>query len=88
VVENIYYLGDEDIYGVDILLCYSIGYHRYSTILQRVKWIELCNIIDPTFLKSEYQSLTKEDKKKYIELINKKFFKELDDFIPETSGEK
>lgn len=39
-IENIYYLGDQDVYGVDILLCYSIGYNSYSSIIHKLKWIQ------------------------------------------------
>jgi hypothetical protein len=38
-------LGDSDIYGADILLCYSIGFNDWSTFLPRVQWIQLDKII-------------------------------------------
>lgn len=40
-VPNLLYLGDEDIYGVDILLCYAIGYNNFETIVHNMKWIQL-----------------------------------------------
>ena len=41
LVDEIYYLGDEDIYGADILLCYSISSNNSTTFLHRVNWIQL-----------------------------------------------
>ncbi len=87
MVENLYYLGDEDIYGVDILLCYAIGMNNYSTILHRINWIDLTAMIDPLLLDPEYEVLSKEDKKKYIEICNRNYFKDIEDFIPKGINE-
>jgi DNA topoisomerase VI subunit A len=45
-VDKVYYLGDEDIYGVDILLTYAIGFNNFNTILPRIEWILLSSMID------------------------------------------
>jgi len=45
-MENIYYLGDQDVYGVDILLCYSIGYNSYPTLLNTIKWIQFEKLVN------------------------------------------
>ena len=45
LVQDIFYLGDSDIYGADILLTYSIGLNDWATFLPRVKWVQLEKII-------------------------------------------
>ena len=41
VIDEIYYLGDSDIYGADIILYYSISVNQSTTFLSRVRWIKL-----------------------------------------------
>lgn len=65
LVDEIYYLGDSDIYGADILLSYSIGFNSWSTFVPKVRWIQLSRIIEK-HRQPEIQVQTKEDKLKYI----------------------
>lgn len=87
IVENIYYLGDDDIFGVDILLCYSIGFNTLTTILNRIKWIDLTQIIDASQLEAEYQCLSVEDKKKYMDMVNRNYINNIEIFLPKDQQE-
>lgn len=86
-VENIYYLGDDDIFGVDILLCYSIGFNTFTTILNRIKWLDLTRIIDASRIEAEYQCLSVEDKKKYMEMFNRNYINSIEVFLPKDQQE-
>lgn len=80
-VQEVYYLGDRDIYGIDILLCYSIGFQNWSTFLPRVNWIQLQRLADP---REDVLLQGKEDKLKCIEVLQRPYLQDIDLFLPST----
>ena len=81
-------MGDSDIYGADILLCYSIGLERWSTFVQRVKWIQLEKIVDFSHFNSELLFQSKQDKIKGLEVLKRPYFEDLELFIPITENQQ
>ena len=59
IVDEIYYIGDSDIYGADIILYYSISVNQSTTFLSRVRWIQLESLSEALDLKPEVQLQSK-----------------------------
>lgn len=85
LVEEVYYLGDRDIYGIDILLCYSIGFQNWSTFLHRANWIQLQLLVDP---REDVLLQSKEDKLKCIEVLQRPYLQDIELFLPSTSKQR
>ena len=77
LVDEIFYLGDWDIYGVDILLCYTISSGQGSSYFERVKWVQLANLVEAGKLEGELLPQSKEDKIKCIEILERPYFKNI-----------
>ena len=77
LVDEIFYLGDWDIYGVDILLCYTISSGQGSSYFERVKWVQLTNLVEAGKLEGELLPQSKEDKIKCIEILERPYFKNI-----------
>jgi len=77
LVDEIYYLGDSDIYGLDILLCYTIACGHWSSYFERVKWVQLTALVEKGKLESELILQSKEDKIKCIEMLERPYFKNI-----------
>jgi hypothetical protein len=88
VVSEVYYLGDCDVYGADILLCYCIGSEERRGFLPRVNWVQLQELADPHLLEGEALPQSREDHLKCIEVLQRPYFQELDLLVPWTSTQE
>lgn len=87
-IEEIYFMGDSDIYGLDILLCYAIAYKQWSCLLSKMYWVQLERLVQPKEESLDYLVQSKEDKLKSMAILERAYFKEIDYFIPNSPEEE
>jgi DNA topoisomerase VI subunit A len=101
LVDEVFYLGDCDIYGLDILLCYTVSSGQFvssgqcvssgqfGSYFERVKWVQLGGLVEEGRLEGELLPQSKEDKLKCIEILERPYFKNIELHLPHSErGER
>ncbi len=72
---------------MDILLTYAIGFNQFTTILPSITWLDLTTLCDHDQLQREYQTISKQDKAKCLEILGRDYLKDIQNYLPNTPFE-